>query len=164
MLLNFLPPNRPYYYHITSTMVFTRPNDGWTDLCIKLCVCVTIYRRTFLFPLQPVEAQCAETLCRMFPLDENIDLKAIAIKARRARRLLERERFYGHRALPPSAAPPPPPPAPRQDIPRLGLLMSGHFARELCDEVWATRVGQSGRSSSTRHNYNYKAGSVCRVV
>ncbi|KAK2181853.1 hypothetical protein NP493_377g02045 [Ridgeia piscesae] len=83
---------------------------------------------------QPVEAQCAETLCRMFPLDENIDLKAIAIKARRARRLLERERFYGHRALPPSAAPPPPPPAPRQDIPRLGLLMSGHFAKELCDE------------------------------
>ena len=95
-----------------------------------------------------MEAQCAETLCRMFPLDENIDLKAIAIKARRARRLLERERFYGHRALPPSAAPPPPPPAPRQDIPRLGLLMSGHFARELCDEVWATRVGHSGRSST----------------
>jgi len=39
--------------------------------------------------------------------------------------------------------------------------MSGHFAKELCDEVWATRVGQSGRSS-TRHNY--KAGSVCRVM
>ena len=34
----FLPV---HHYFYTSTTVFTRPNDGWTDLCIKLCVGVS---------------------------------------------------------------------------------------------------------------------------
>ena len=37
-LLNFVirpPPVHPYFY--PSIFVFTRPNDGWTGLYIKLC-------------------------------------------------------------------------------------------------------------------------------
>ena len=34
VLLLFLPDHHSYFY--PSTKVFTRPNDGWTGLCIKL--------------------------------------------------------------------------------------------------------------------------------
>ena len=34
LLLHFLPVH-PYFY--LSTIVFTRPNDGWAGLCMKLC-------------------------------------------------------------------------------------------------------------------------------
>ena len=34
LLLHFLTVH-PYFYQ--SIFVFTRPNDGWTGLCIKLC-------------------------------------------------------------------------------------------------------------------------------
>ena len=32
----FTTPPHPHFY--PSTMVFTHPNDGWTGLCIKLCL------------------------------------------------------------------------------------------------------------------------------
>ena len=109
-----------------------------------------------MFLSQPVEPVCAEALCRMFPLDEHIDLKAIAIKARRARRLLERERYYTDRAPPPSStAPPPhppPPPAPRQDNPRSGMLLSGLSG--LSHEMWAGHVSDAAR----------KHGFVCHLM
>ena len=34
LLLHFLPVH-PYFR--PSIFIFTRPNDGWTGLCIKLC-------------------------------------------------------------------------------------------------------------------------------
>ena len=33
-------PVHPYFYQ--SIFVFTRPNDGWTGLYIKLCICLSI--------------------------------------------------------------------------------------------------------------------------
>ena len=108
--------------------------------------------RVELFLSQPVEPVCAEALCRMFPLDEHIDLKAIAIKARRARRLLERERCYNDRAPPSSTGPPPPAPVSRQDIPRSGLLLSGLSG--LSHEMWAKHVSDAAR----------KRGFVCHLM
>jgi len=82
-----------------------------------------------LLNLQEIEPRCAEALCRLFEPDENIELRSIALKAKRARRSaqLERERYYreppqgGHRAQPPPQSSGPPPPR-YMDSPRLGLL------------------------------------------
>ncbi len=67
--------------------------------------------------MQEIEPRCGEALCRLFPPDENIDLKAIAIKARRARHSAaaaatdDRRRFPG--------------PSRFERQPRLGLLLFG---------------------------------------
>ena len=39
-----------------------------------------------------MEPRCGETLCRLFPPDDNVDLRAIALKAKRARREAHAER------------------------------------------------------------------------
>ena len=45
LLLNFVPVH-PYFY--PSTTVFTRPNDGWTGIYIKLCYKdITIFNCVF---------------------------------------------------------------------------------------------------------------------
>ena len=41
-----------------------------------------------------MEPHCGEALCRLFPPDDNIDLRTIAMKAKRAHRQKEREHFY----------------------------------------------------------------------
>ena len=46
----------------------------------------------FHFMFQEVEPRCGETLCRLFPPDDNVDLRAIALKAKRARREAHAER------------------------------------------------------------------------
>ncbi|ELT88031.1 hypothetical protein CAPTEDRAFT_225537 [Capitella teleta] len=43
---------------------------------------------------QEVEPQCGEALCRLFPPDTNVDLRTIALKAKKAHRQKEREHFY----------------------------------------------------------------------
>ena len=79
-----------------------------------------------------------EALCRLFQGDDNIDLRAIAIKARHRMKRMERER--GNMPFPENTAPPPPRPggggfrggrgggAPPD---RLGLNLFGVFIRGL---------------------------------
>ena len=52
-------------------------------------------------PLQEIEPRCGEALCRLFPPDDNIDLKAIALKAKRSRRQVaeEQKREFGEADL-----------------------------------------------------------------
>ena len=56
-----------------------------------------------------MEPYCGEAICRLFPPDENVDLTAVARKAKRALRD-HRERMYAHG-----------PPPRHMDHPRLGL-------------------------------------------
>lgn len=47
---------------------------------------------------QEIEPHVGEALCRMFLPDDNVDLRAIAVKAKRSiKRYIERERFGKHR-------------------------------------------------------------------
>ena len=52
--------------------------------------------------LQEIEPRCGEALCRLFTPDDNVDLRAIALKAKRARRAVHAERG----SAPSSSAPP----------------------------------------------------------
>ncbi len=88
------------------------------------------------FP-QEVEPRCGEALCRLFVPDDNVDLRAIAMKAKRARREAHAERGGGGGGGPGPAAMAPPPEAvfsPRDSYrgggggggggpPRLGLFI-----------------------------------------
>ena len=75
---------------------------------------------TLLFViLQEIEAMCGEALCRLFPPDENIDLRAIALKARRARRSAPSTDHHHPPRERPFGGPR------RMEPPRLGLLLFG---------------------------------------
>ena len=57
----------------------------------------------FCYRLQEIEPRCGEALCRLFTPDDNVDLRAIALKAKRARRAVHAERGTSG---PSSSAPP----------------------------------------------------------
>lgn len=76
----------------------------------------------FLF-LQEVEPHVGEALCRLFPPDDVVDLRAIALKAKRSiKRYIERERFGRHTR---DANPPP------THVPRLGPHLFGLYTNGL---------------------------------
>jgi hypothetical protein len=59
--------------------------------------------------LQEIEPNVGEALCRLFTTDDNIDLRAIAIKARHRMKRMERERGgppFQDNNRPPMAPPP----------------------------------------------------------
>ena len=54
------------------------------------------------FRPQEIEPHVGEALCRLFLPDDSVDLRAIAVKAKRAiKRYIERERFGKHREAAP---------------------------------------------------------------
>lgn len=62
------------------------------EFLLKVCDFYRGLTWTLLF--QEVEPRVGEELCRMFPEDETIDLRSIALKAKRSiKRYIERERL-----------------------------------------------------------------------
>ena len=73
LLLHFFthpPPVYPYFY--PSIFGITCPNDGWTGLCIKLCIYVTI-KRSFV----SVNYQIQETAVSSAWQEECLSLAAV---------------------------------------------------------------------------------------
>ena len=73
----------------------------------KDLVCVDTFP---LYFLQEIEPNVGEALCRLFTIDDNIDLRAIAIKARHRMKRMEREGGgpgFTDNSRPPPMAPPP---------------------------------------------------------
>ena len=71
-------------------------------------VCPFIHILTLFCIFQEIEPNVGEALCRLFTIDDNIDLRAIAIKARHRMKRMERER--GGPGFPENRPPMAPPP------------------------------------------------------
>jgi len=79
---------------------------------------------------QEIEPRCGEALCRLFPPDENIDLRAIVSKAKKMRPVHLEDRK--HRVMPYNREMHPRPPVRRFDeFARRGYQRGGDFRREV---------------------------------
>ena len=99
------------------------------DIC--LLHLLDIYTRYSII-FQEIEPRCGEALCRLFESDENIDLKAIALKAKHARRRAQIERQTMFKDQPPTGSsmdrkPPPPPHSNNRNFQQPGPARLGLF-------------------------------------
>lgn len=72
--------------------------------------------RLVLFVVQEIEPRVAEELCRLFPMDEGIDMTPILRKSKEAARLVRPRVTHTVRRR--EALPPPPPPPHIRPLPR----------------------------------------------